>query len=287
MNNLITIKDLTFQYTPVSPLLSEFTLSLEAGRIYGLLGKNGEGKSTLLKLISGLVFPKQGVINVMGMTPQLRAPELLSEIYFLPEELYIEDISIKKYGEVYAPFYSKFNHQQFDSLLSEFEVDRQKSLKHMSHGQKKKAMIAFGLATNTSILLLDEPTNGLDIPSKSQFRRLVAGAMNKDRCLIISSHQVRDLDGLIDHICIMDHHKIALSESIESIKSKLIFEPIPAENSNSNALYTEETLHAIYQVRAKKQGESESKTDIEILFNACLVNKFGIQEVFSSTNYTH
>jgi len=213
--SMIQLQNLEFSYSKKASLLSNLTLQLEAGRIHGLLGKNGEGKSTLLKLISGLVFPTLGQIEVMGFEPQKRQPEMLQEIFFLPEELPQLTLTVENYEKVYAPFYPNFSSTQFNEYLKEFDVDLKNSmLNKLSHGQKKKVMIAFGLAANTKLLLMDEPTNGLDIPSKGQFRRMVASAVNDDRCLIISTHQVRDLDSLIDSIIIMDGHEIVFNEPV-------------------------------------------------------------------------
>jgi len=179
---MIEIKALTFSYNSSASLLSNINLKLNAGHIHGLLGKNGEGKSTLLKLISGLVFPINGQINVMGFDPQKRIPAMLEEIYFLPEDLPEIKLSIDNLEKVYAPFYPKFSSIQFNEYLKQFEIENKTAkLNKLSHGQKKKVMIAFSLAANTKLLLMDEPTNGLDIPSKGQFRRMVAAAFNDER----------------------------------------------------------------------------------------------------------
>ena len=281
MNNImIDIKNLDFSYSRNTKLFTGLNLNLETGRIHGLLGKNGEGKSTLLKLISGLVFPVRGNIEVMGFNPQKRLPEMLKEIYFLPEELPQLTLSIKDYEEVYAPFYPNFNADQFNRYLTEFEIDNKKSmLNKLSHGQKKKVFVAFGLATNTKLLLMDEPTNGLDIPSKGQFRRMVASAIDENRCLIISTHQVRDLDSLIDSILIMDAHEIVFNESIENITRKLLFRVTERNETDDTVIYSEETLRGLYQVCENKTA-TDSKIDIELLFNAVFANKKRIQQLF-------
>lgn len=277
---MIDIKNLDFSYSRNTKLFTGLNLNLETGRIHGLLGKNGEGKSTLLKLISGLVFPVRGNIEVMGFNPQKRLPEMLQEIYFLPEELPQLTLSIKDYEEVYAPFYPNFNADQFNRYLTEFEIDNKKSmLNKLSHGQKKKVFVAFGLATNTKLLLMDEPTNGLDIPSKGQFRRMVASAIDENRCLIISTHQVRDLDSLIDSILIMDAHEIVFNESIENITRKLLFRVTERNETDDTVIYSEETLRGLYQVCENKTA-TDSKIDIELLFNAVFANKKRIQQLF-------
>lgn len=277
---MITIKDLEFSYSKQSKLLSNLSLQLEAGRIHGLLGKNGEGKSTLLKLISGLVFPKHGTVEVMGFVPQTRKPEMLQEIFFLPEELPHITLSIENYEKIYAPFYPNFSSEKFSEYLKEFDVDNKKAmLNKLSHGQKKKVMIAFGLATNTKLLLMDEPTNGLDIPSKGQFRRMVAAGVDENRCLIISTHQVHDLDSLIDNIIVMEKHKIVFNQPIENITKKLYFRVADRNDKNEDVIYSEDTLRGLYQV-CKNTANEDSKLDIELLFNAITTNTKEITKLF-------
>jgi ABC-2 type transport system ATP-binding protein len=278
--SMINIQNLEFSYSKQTSLLSNLNLQLEAGRIHGLLGKNGEGKSTLLKLISGLVFPKQGEVNVMGFEPKERHPEMLQEIFFLPEELPQLTLSIENYEKVYAPFYPNFNPVQFNEYLKEFDVQTKSSmLNKLSHGQKKKVFVAFGLATNTKLLLMDEPTNGLDIPSKGQFRRMVASAIDDSRCLIISTHQVRDLDSLIDSITIMDGHEIVFNEPTENITQKLLFRVAEHNGTDETVIYSEDSLRGLYQVCENTTGE-ESKLDIELLFNAVFTDKKRIMKLF-------
>jgi ABC-2 type transport system ATP-binding protein len=265
------------------PLLTNLDLQVSPGHIHGLLGKNGEGKSTLLKLIAGLIFPQKGKIEVMGFTPKKRNPEMLREIYFFPEELPVFSLSIAAFEKVHAPFYPRFGSEQFNRYLKEFEISsKDLKMNKLSFGQKKKVIIAFGLATNTKILLMDEPTNGLDIPSKGQFRRIVASIVDDDRCVIISTHQVRDLDSLIDGIIIMDGHEIVFNESIDSITDKLLFKVSEQNEKDASVIYSEENLRGFYQVRENLKHE-DSKLDIELLFNSINSNKKQIKEIFQKT----
>lgn len=279
---MIDIKNLEFSYSHSSQLFKNLNLSLFAGHIHGLLGKNGEGKSTLLKMISGLVFPLKGEISVMNVEPRKRHPEMLQEIFFLPEELPPVNLSMENYEKVYAPFYPHFSSEQFHQYLTEFEMESAKTqMNQLSYGQKKKFFIAFGLAANTSLVLLDEPTNGLDIPSKAQFRKMAALAIEENRCIIISTHQVRDLDSLIDSIVIMNGHEIVFNEFTENITKKLLFKVSNQKEEKEEVLYAEENLRGTYQVVENKTGE-ESRLDIELLFNAVLQNQQRIKEIFSN-----
>ncbi len=281
---MIKINQLDFSYSKRTKLLENLSLQLEAGRIHGLLGKNGEGKSTLLKLISGLDFPVLGTIETLGYNPVKRHPSMLQEIFFLPEELPQITLSIENYEKVYAPFYPNYSAEKFNQYLKEFDIDDKKAmLTKLSHGQKKKVFVAFGLATNTKVLLMDEPTNGLDIPSKGQFRRMVASAIDETRCLLISTHQVHDLDSLIDNIIIMEKHEIVFCEPIEAITQKLYFKVAERDEKSENVIYSEDTLRGLYQVCENTTGD-ESKLDIELLFNTVLTNTDKIKQLFSTNN---
>ena len=279
---MIYFENIDFSYSSKVKLLSDVNLQLEPGHIHGLLGKNGEGKSTLLKLIAGLLFPQKGKMDVMNFVPSKRNPEMLQDIYFLPEELPQQTLSIARFEQAYAPFYPRFDASVFDACLKEFEIaSKDWKMNRLSYGQKKKIFVAFGLATQTKILLMDEPTNGLDIPSKGQFRRMVASTLDENRCIIISTHQVRDLDSLIDNLIIMDNHEIALNETIESITNRLLFRVQDAGKAALPVLYSEDTLRGVYQV-CENVNREDSKLDIELLFNTVCTNKKRIQQIFNS-----
>lgn len=277
---MITIDKINFSYSRRKTIFKELSLELSGGHIYGLLGKNGAGKTTLLKVISGLCFPKQGDVKVMDMAVQKRLPAMLQEMYYLSEELYVPAVSIKNYIRVNAPFYPNFSVDQMYAYLKEFEIeDDTQLLTKLSHGQKKKVMICFALATNTKILLMDEPTNGLDIPSKSMFRKIMAMAADENRLFLISTHQVRDLHSLIDAVIILDNGEIVLVESVDSITDHLLFKVVDSQTEAEGTIYSEDTLRGIYTIMENVSHE-ECKLDIELFFNAVLSNKERIREIF-------
>jgi len=284
MKKVIEISNLEFRYPGQSKLLSDLSLTLKTGQINGLLGKNGEGKSTLLKLISGLLFPMKGKINVLGFEPRKRDPRMLQDIFFLPEEIPESLLSISRFEKVYAPFYPDFSSSKFYTYLNEFTLEQKTSnISELSYGQKKKFYIAFGLATNAKLILMDEPTNGLDIPSKRQFRRMVDAAINEKSCILISTHQVLDLDNLINNIIIMNNHEIIFNEQIENITKKLLFKIAENHHPDETVIYSEDTLRGYCQVCENKTGE-ESKLDVELLFSAVILEQKRITELFHSKN---
>ncbi|MEO8885495.1 MAG: ABC transporter ATP-binding protein [Mucilaginibacter sp.] len=265
---MIEISNLTFGYGHKA-LFKNLTLSLKAGHIYGLLGKNGAGKSTLLKNIAGLVFPLDGTCKVNGYTSKNRLPDFLQELFFVPEDIYMPAVTPKQFAASTGHFYPKFNNAQFSNILAEFDVPDNKPLTQLSFGQQKKVIIAFGIATNTSLLIMDEPTNGLDIPSKTQFRKIMAGGLTEDRCIIISTHQVRDLDNLIDSVLILHNQQIVVNSGLDDIADKVNFSVLPS--GTIDYLYAEETFSGLHTI-TENTDNSYSKVDMELLFNAIISN---------------
>ena len=279
---MITIKNLNFSYKRTKPIFRDLNLHLHAGHIYGLLGKNGAGKSTLLKNMVGLIYADAGEIKILGEDVKQRKPSLLQEICFIQEELYLPNVSVKDFIKANACFYPNFDENYFYELFEEFSIPTDQKLGRMSYGQKKKFIISFGLATNTKIVVMDEPTNGLDIPSKAQFRKILAGAMSDDRVIIISTHQVRDLENLIDSVIVLDQHKIVLNQSIQTISDRLHFKKV-LELSH-DILYAEQGIGA-YNVISSNSDFEDSKIDLELLFNATIQGNEKITKQFITENY--
>ena len=275
---MITVKNMTFGYRR-EKLFNGLDLSLEPGNIYGLLGKNGAGKTTLLKLIAGLRFPQSGELSVLGFVPAQRSAHLLEDICFVSEELFVPPILPDFFERLYAPLYPRFDHERFRGYLREFELDTAKRLSEHSYGQKKKFLLAFGLAARTRLLLLDEPTNGLDIPSKSQFRRLLAGAVAEDQVILISTHQVRDMENLIDPIIILDAGKIVFQQPLQEASRRLAVSM--EREAPVDALYSEKTLGGYVVVRENRAGE-ETNLDLETLFNAVVSDAGRVQALFGT-----
>lgn len=278
---MIQIEGISFQYGRKKPLFEQLNLTLPAGNIYGLLGKNGAGKSTLLKIISGLLFPQNGSIQVMGLQPKDRYPELMREIYLVTEEFHLPSLKIAQYIKLYSPFYPRFNHSLFDEYIREFNLQRDQKLSALSYGQKKNFLLSFGLATDCKLLILDEPTNGLDIPSKSLFRKIVANAIHEERSFIISTHQVRDMENLIDPVIIMDEGDIVFFEGYENISRKLAITRETTLPDNKILVYAESYLGA-YSVVKENTDMEETSMNLEILFNAVVSNKSRIKEIFKT-----
>ncbi len=274
---MITIKDLGFSYGDV-PVLRNITMNLEEGRIYGLLGENGVGKTTLLTLLCGLKSARPGSIDIDGYNPYDRKPSFLSDMFYLgdnPEAVHMKAID---YARNYGKFWEKFDLDKFIEVMSVFENDIDIPMHKMSYGQLKKTFISFALACNTKYLLMDEPTNGLDIPSKAQFRKAVTRYTHEDSVILISTHQVRDLENIIDPIIILDRQDVLLNASVAEVSEKLYFDY--TSERNPDALYCEMIPGGNIQVCLNQTGE-DSKVNLEALFNTVHQHKELIKGIFN------
>lgn len=275
---MIRIQNLSFAYRK-KPVFDGLNLRFEAGHVYGLLGKNGTGKSSLLRNIAGLLYPQRGSITVNGFTPSERLPVFLKDVFMVPEEFYLPDIPVPDFLKHHASFYPRFDRIKFSNYISVFEIPADSTLQNMSYGQKKKVLISFALATNAKVLLMDEPTNGLDIISKSQFRKILAEALDEERCVIISTHQVKDLENLIDRVTVIDEGKILFDERVEEISKKLAFRFAYDEADVAAAYYSESSLTGNVVVAPNAEGE-EGKLDLELLYKAIVTNGDRITKLF-------
>lgn len=278
---MIKLTDLNYAYRKGQPILNNFGIELHAGNIYGLLGRNGAGKTTFLRLIAGLLFPHSGDCQVFGFTPSERRPDFLNELFFIAEEPHIPAVSIATFQKMYAPFYPRFDAERFTSLLQDFDIPENGSMRNLSYGQQKKVLFSFGIATNCRLLILDEPTNGIDIPSKSRFRSLLASNISDERIFIISTHQVRDMANLIDPIIILEAGQVLFQQDLMSISERLHFEFIPTMNAPTDAIYAERVPGGHIVVTENVSGQ-ETEIDLEVLFNTVTQQATTIKQIFSN-----
>ena len=278
---MMNVDNVSFSYgRKKSRVLDGFSMQLEKGAVYGLLGKNGTGKSTLLYLMAGLLRPQTGKVYYKGVDVTLRNPRTLQDIFLVPEEFALPNVSLKQYVKLNAPFYPNFSDELLKSCLRDFDMNEDIHLSELSMGQKKKAFMCFALATNTSFLMMDEPSNGLDIPSKSQFRKVIASGMSDEKTVIISTHQVRDIDSLLDHVLIMDGSELLLNESVATICKMLYFAEQGMNEPTDEALYVQPSVQGNSVILPNEYGE-ESKMNLEVLFNAMLTERVKMQAMFN------
>ncbi len=278
---MLSINDLTFSYNKhVGDLFHNLSFELNAGNVYGLLGKNGSGKTTLINLMCGLLTPKSGNVTLDDVNVRDRLPKTMSDIFLVPEEFDLPNLSLKRYASINAPFYPNFSMDDMQRYLDIFDMggDIDVKLHSLSMGQKKKVLLAFAFATNTRVLIMDEPTNGLDIPSKSQFRKLVTTGMTDDKMMLISTHQVRDISEILDHVTIINQSKVLLNASIADVTSRLAFRPM---REGDQPLFTQSSVMGSLVV-VPADPDEETAVDLEMLFNATLQNPDAINQLFNA-----
>lgn len=278
---MLNINNLTFTYPKQpKPVITNFSLDIAAGGVYGLLGPNGAGKSTLLYLISGLLTPQDGSVEFCGANTRLRRPETLRDIFIVPEEFMLPNVTLSSYVKSYSRFYPRFSMEDMKSHLETFEMGGcDFRLGALSMGQKKKIYMSFALAANTPLMLMDEPTNGLDIPGKANFRRFIASKVDESRSIIISTHQVRDIDQLLDHVVILDRHSLRLVASMQEVSEKLAFKLTNNPQEIEAALLKMADLNGTLIVKPNDDA-SETSVNLELLFQLATTRPEIISNIF-------
>ncbi|MDE5807772.1 MAG: ATP-binding cassette domain-containing protein [Muribaculaceae bacterium] len=279
---MLKVNDCTFSYSRrKEPVLKDFSLEISEGGVYGLLGSNGAGKSTLLYLISGLLTPDSGDVTLNGINTRLRQPETVSEIFIVPEEFDFPSLSLNRFVEINRPFYPNFSYEEMIENLALFELTPEINVSKLSMGQKKKVALSFAMATNTKVLILDEPTNGLDIPGKTAFRRYISRAVDENRIFIISTHQVRDVAQLLDHILIIDNRQVLFNHTVGEIQSRLKFVETLDRKLIDSAFYASNSLMGSSLILPNLDG-NDTEINLELLFEFAHNDPQALNSIFSN-----
>lgn len=279
---MVNIDHLTFSYRKgKAPVLDDITLRLSAGSVYGLLGPNGAGKSTLLYQMAGLLSPQRGKVEIDGVESRRRLPSTLSEVFIVPEEFVLPSIKLSSYVKLNSRYYPRFSESDMKRHLEMFGMESDPSLGQLSMGQKKKVFMAFALACNTKVMLMDEPTNGLDIPGKSVFRRFIASNMSDERLVVISTHQVNDVDNLLDHVIIINEHKLVCEATLNHIADRFLFTTTGDQRVVESALYAQPGLSGTSVVLAN-DGREDTRVDMEMLFQFAMAKPELINSVLKN-----
>ena len=267
---MIQLNHFNFNYGKRQLMFQDFCLDLKPGAIYGLLGKNGAGKSTLLKNIVGSLHPISGSCTINNVEIKNRKPSALQQVYFIPEQITLPSVRVSTFLKMNSSFYPNFSKDTFEKIIKEFELDENPKLNQLSHGQQKKVALAFGIATNTQWLILDEPTNGLDIPSKSSFRRVISNHIADDKGIIISTHQIADIEKIIENLIVIDNGALILNQSLSEVASKLTFALVNHQPKENEDMLYHESFGVGAKVIQKNQTGNEGAVDLETLFNALI-----------------
>ena len=260
---MIDIQKIKFGYKDNSPkVFEDFSLRLEQNNVYGLLGENGTGKSTLLYLLMGLLRPCEGTIMVDKADVSQRKRATLQQMYIVPEEFDLPQMRFTDYVETYRLFYPAFSDDILHRCMDEFHLSLDAQLNQLSMGDKKKALMSFALATNVRYLLMDEPTNGLDLP------KVIATTMTEERTLIIATHQLHDVEALLDHVLILQGSKLLLNASVADLCEQYTFDVRSNDALTDDVLYSERTPQGNATLSFRQPDDEETPLNLELLFNA-------------------
>lgn len=267
--HVIHIEGLKFGYRR-QMLYEQFDLHLSEPGLYGVFGRNGSGKSTLLKLIAGLLFRQGGSIRIGNHDPQRRQPDFLGDIYLVPEEFHLPNLSCRRLAALQAGFYPQFSRALFDEALVTFQLDPDAPFEQMSLGGKKKAVIAFALATLTPVLLLDEPTNGLDIVARDQFRQLLCRPEQAGRIVLISTHQAHDLEQVIARVLFIENGRLALSVRMDELARRLRMGVAEAVDVSDipDLVYREAIGAQVAYIARRGADDAGEPVQLELLYRA-------------------
>lgn len=280
---MLDISQVSFSYGRRGPaVLDDFTLTFEEGGVYGLLGPNGAGKSTLLALIAGLLTPCKGTVALDGTDTRRRIPAVMADIFIVPEEPTLPPLKLDTFMKVYGAMYPSFSADDMKRHLATFEMQGNPRLDRLSMGQRKKVFMSFAMACNTRVLLMDEPTNGLDIPGKAAFRKFVAQNMTDERIFVISTHQVRDVDRLLDHIVIMDSCRVVFSRTVADIQSHIKFVNSTEPGAAAKAVYSMPALGGLSAVLPNDDG-TDTDINLELLFDFAMHNPVLLNNMFNQS----
>ncbi len=279
---MIQINNLSFYYKKKKPILSNLDFSLEQGKIYGLFGINGSGKTTLLHALCGMNFPKEGSITVNEYQPKQRTSNFLQQLFFVPDAVELPKMRLERFVNIYSVYYPSFSEKELRNYLNIFNIDLLQKLGDMSFGQQKKFHLAFAMACNTKVLLLDEPTNGLDIPSKDQFRKLMLQSMKDDKIVIISTHQARDLDQIIDHVLVLHDEHILVNQGLNELSKKIKYSTYEnIDDINKSLVLNYKTSLKGVEVLEKNIDNDFTDFPIEFFIHTCIEKPIEIKEILT------
>lgn len=279
IEDMIKIENIRYGYKYKHPIINGISLEIGSG-IYGLLGENGMGKTTLMHLICGLLFPQDGMCCIDGKNTAERCPELLNRYFFLPEEMQMPTESIMQFAKRHSVFYPRFNHEEFEQNLEELHIDKYRRLSSFSFGQQKKAMLAYAFALHTPYIILDEPTNGLDITSRQSLKHIISRSLDDDSTLLISTHQAHDFENLLDHLIILGEGEILLDHSLDEISSRLLF--VHSDTLPEKSIYSEQNLQGCFSILPNEE-EEENTPEIELLYKAVLQSPEEIKKAMNNS----
>ena len=199
-------------------ILKDINLKIPRGKIIGLLGKNGMGKTTLIKLINDLLVPTSGEILINGEKPGVKSKEIIS---YLPERTYLDkEMTIKQVIKYFEEFYKNFDTQKAIKLLKDLNLDINKKISKMSKGMQEKLQLILVMSRNAELYVLDEPLGGVDPATRDYILDTILSNFSEGASVIISTHLISDIERILDEVIFIDNGEIILTSSADELRKK-------------------------------------------------------------------
>lgn len=217
MNTILECKNLTKRYGRKTAL-DHINLSLRPGRIIGLLGPNGSGKTTMIKLINGLLTPTEGEILIRGMAPGVKTKSIIS---YLPERTYLdESMRIAEAIAYFKDFYADFDEKKAEQMLNKVHLDPSARIKTLSKGNKEKVQLILVMSRRAKLYCLDEPIAGVDPAARDYILSTIIGNYEPDATILLSTHLITDVENILDEVVFIKDGHITMQEEVETIRDK-------------------------------------------------------------------
>lgn len=217
MKTILECKNLSKRYGRTQAL-TDVNLSLKSGRIIGLLGPNGSGKTTMIKLINGLLTPSNGEIRIDGMTPGIKSKSIVS---YLPERTYLdESIRIQEAMDLFEDFYRDFDRKKALQMIQKVHLDPSSRIKTLSKGNKEKVQLILVMSRRAKLYCLDEPIAGVDPAARDYILSTIINNYEPDATILLSTHLISDVENILDEVVFIKNGHIIMQEEVETIRSK-------------------------------------------------------------------
>lgn len=214
---LLECNNLTKNYGH-NPALDHVNLTIEPGRIVGLLGPNGSGKTTLIKIANGLLVPTSGTLTIAGMAPGEETKKLVS---YLPERTYLATwMTVVQLLDFFCDFYPDFDRDAAEHMLSALDISPTLRIKQMSKGTREKVQLILVMSRKAKLFLLDEPIGGVDPATRDYIIRTIISNYNEEASVVISTHLIADVESVLDDVIFLNQGRVVLQSSVDEIRAE-------------------------------------------------------------------
>lgn len=215
MSKIIEINSLQKKYGSKT-VLDNISLSLESGTIVGLLGPNGCGKTSLIKILAGLINDYDGKVLINGFAPNEYTKALIS---YLPEKTYLAENNKAKYAlDLFEDFYADFDRKKAEEMFKQFKLDPDQKIKSMSKGMQEKVQLILVMSRKAKIYLLDEPLGGLDPASRKAMLDIILNNYSEDAIVLLSTHLINDVERIFDRVIMVGNSKVLIDDTVDNIR---------------------------------------------------------------------